>query len=102
MGVESQKVEDFLHCIRMCLEYIGGVPRIIVSDNLKAAVIKPDRYEPNLNKAFADMGNHYNFAVLPARSLHPKDKALVESQVAGYTTVSMPRCASVSSTPCGN
>lgn len=81
MGIESQKVEDFLHCIRMCLEHIGGVPRIIVSDNLKAAVIKPDKYEPNLNKAFADMGNHYNFAVLPARSLHPKDKALVESQV---------------------
>ena len=46
IGVESQKVEDFLHCIRMCLEHIGGVPRIIVSDNLKAAVIKPDKYEP--------------------------------------------------------
>ena len=81
IGIDSQKVEDFLHCIRMCLEYIGGVPRIIVSDNLKAAVIKPDKYEPALNKAFADMGNHYNFAILPARSIHPKDKALVESQV---------------------
>lgn len=79
--VESQKVEDFLHCIRMCLEYLGGVPRIVVSDNLKSAVIKPDKYEPTLNKAFEDMGNHYRFAILPARSLHPKDKALVESQV---------------------
>jgi len=79
--IESQKVEDFLHCIRMCLEYIGGVPKILVSDNLKSAVIKSDTYEPTLNKALEDMGNHYHFAVLPARSLHPKDKALVESQV---------------------
>jgi transposase len=79
--IESQKVEDFLHCIRMCLEHLGGVPKIIVSDNLKSAVIKPDTYEPSLNKAFEDMGNHYNFAIIPARSLHPKDKALVESTV---------------------
>lgn len=79
--IESQKVEDFLYCIRMCLEYIGGVPKIIVPDNLKSAVIKPDTYEPKLNKAFEDMGNHYHFAVIPARSAHPKDKALVESQV---------------------
>jgi len=79
--IESQKVEDFLHCIRMCFEYLGGVPKIIVPDNLKSAVIQPDHYEPTLNKAFEDMGNHYNFAVIPARSLHPKDKALVESSV---------------------
>ncbi len=76
--IESQKVEDFLHCIRMCLEYIGGVPKILVSDNLKSAVIKSDTYEPTLNKALEDMGNHYHFAVLPARSLHPKDKANVK------------------------
>lgn len=79
--VESQKVEDFIHCIRMCLEYLGGVPKILVPDNLKSAVIKADIHEPTLNKALEDMGNHYGFAVIPARSLHPKDKALVESQV---------------------
>lgn len=79
--IESQKVEDFIHCIRMCLEYLGGIPKIIVPDNLKSAVIKADIHEPTLNKALEDMGNHYGFAVIPARSLHPRDKALVESQV---------------------
>ena len=60
---------------------LGGVPSIIVSDNLKSAVVKTDRYEPEINKAFEDMGNHYGFVVIPARSGKPKDKALVENQV---------------------
>ena len=79
--VPSQKIEHFLFGLRMCLESIGGVPKIVVPDNLKSAVIKADRYEPHINKALEDMGNHYGFAVIPARVIHPKDKALVESTV---------------------
>lgn len=79
--VPSQRVEDFIYALRMCLEHLGGVPSIVVPDNLKAAVIKADKYEPELNKVFEDMGNHYGFVSLPARSYHPKDKALVENQV---------------------
>lgn len=65
----------------MCLESIGGVPKIVVPDNLKSAVIKADGYEPRINKALEDMGNHYGFAVIPARVIHPRDKALVESTI---------------------
>lgn len=44
--VPSQRTEDFLFALRMCLEHLGGVPPIVVPDNLKAAVIPPDRHEP--------------------------------------------------------
>jgi hypothetical protein len=79
--VPSQKVEEFLHGISMCLEHLGGVPKILVPDNLKSAVIKADKYEPTLNKALEDMGNYYGFVVVPTRPHAPTHKALVENQV---------------------
>jgi hypothetical protein len=63
------------------LQHLGGSPKILVPDNLKAAVIKADRYEPELNRVMEDFANHYGFVVCPARSRHPKDKAKVENQV---------------------
>ncbi|WP_218565374.1 hypothetical protein [Sphingobacterium multivorum] len=59
----------------------GGVPKAIVPDNLKAAVIKADKYEPVLNQSMEDFANHYGTVVVPARSARPKDKSLVENQV---------------------
>lgn len=79
--VPSQKTEDFLFAIRMCLEHLGGVPPILVPDNLKSAVISNDRHEPKLNKALEDMGNHYRFVVLPCDPKAPTQKALVEDGV---------------------
>lgn len=81
MAVPSQKTEDFLHALQCCLVALGGVPATIVCDNLKSAVIRANRYEPELNQALEDFANHYRAVILPARSLHPKDKALVENQV---------------------
>ena len=81
MCIPSQRVEDFLYAISKCLEAIGGVPKILVTDNLKSAVIKADRYEPTLNKALEDMGNHYHFVTIPCRPYSPTHKALVENQV---------------------
>jgi len=77
----SQSTEDFINCTRECLEYIGGAPEAIVTDNLKAAVIKSSKYEPRLNQAFESFSEHYSTAVLPARAYKPKDKALVEGAV---------------------
>lgn len=76
-----QTTDEFLHALSRCLRNIGGCPKLIVPDNLKAAVIKADRYEPDLNKVMEDFGNHYGAVVLPARVRKPKDKALVENQV---------------------
>ena len=53
------------------------MPPIVVPDNLKSAVITPDRHEPDLNKALQDMGNHYGFTVLPCDPGEPTQKALV-------------------------
>lgn len=79
--VPSQRTEDFVYAVTQCLKHLGGVPRMLVPDNLKAAVIKTDRYEPSLNKVLEDMGNHYGTVVVPARPVHPRDKSNVEGSV---------------------
>lgn len=79
--VPSQKSEDFIFVIRMCLEHLGGAPPILTPDNLKSAVISNDRHEPKLNRALEDMGNHYHFVVLPCDPKAPTQKALVEDKV---------------------
>jgi transposase len=81
MAVHSQSIEDFTYALKCCLKYLGGVPVQIVPDNFKSAVVKANRYEPTINQVLQDMGNHYGFAVTPARVRKPKDKALVEDQV---------------------
>lgn len=81
MAVRSQRTEDFLYALSCALRHLGGSPKILVPDNLKAAVVKTDRYEPELNRLMEDFGNHYGFVVLPARPRSPKDKAAVENQV---------------------
>ncbi len=62
-------------------EYFGGVPEIVVPDNLKSGVSKACRYEPDINPTYHDMAVHYGTAVIPARVRKPKDKAKVEAGV---------------------
>jgi transposase len=81
MAVPSQRSDDFLHALERCLIAIGGVPKMIVCDNLKSGVIKANRYEPEINHALEDFANHYGTTIVPTRSYKPKDKALVENQV---------------------
>jgi len=81
MAVQHQTTEDFLYALSCCLNDFGGSPKIVVPDNLKAAVVKSDRYEPDLNRVMEDFANHYGFVVIPARPGKPKDKASVENQV---------------------
>ena len=62
-------------------EFFGGVPEILVPDNLKAGVTKPNRYEPDINPTYLDLAQHYGTTVIPARPGKPRDKAKVESAV---------------------
>lgn len=78
---QSQKKEDFLQNIVHALNYYGAVPKVLVPDNLKSAVDRASRYEAEINRDLADLGNHYGMAVLPARSRKPRDKAWVERMV---------------------
>ena len=61
--------------------FFGGVPRRLVSDNLKTGVIKPDIYDPLLNRSYAELAAHYGCLIDPARALKPKDKPRVERQM---------------------
>jgi transposase len=63
------------------LDYFQGAPAIIVPDNLKNAITRPCRYEPDLNPTYQEMAAHYGIAVIPARVRKPRDKAKVESGV---------------------
>lgn len=81
IAVKSQKIEDFIYALTKCLGAFGGVPKVLVPDNLKSAVVKSNAYEPTINQALNDFANHYNMTVVPARARKPKDKALVENQV---------------------
>lgn len=77
----SQQKQDFIEACENALHFIGGVPMAIVTDNLKSAVTKSDKYEPTLNETFADFAEHYGTTVLPTRAYRPKDKSLVEGAV---------------------
>jgi transposase len=81
MAVPSQSTDDFLCALSCCLSFLGGCPKILVPDNLKAAVIKADKYEPELNRVMEDFANHYGFVVIPTRVRKPRDKAAVENTV---------------------
>lgn len=81
MAVRSQSISDFLYALGCCLQELGGVPQVLVPDNLKAAVTRASRYEPDINRAMEDFANHYQTTVVPARAGKPRDKALVENQV---------------------
>jgi transposase len=62
-------------------EFMGGAPAIVVPDNLRSAVTKAHRYEPDVNATYAEMATHYQTAVIPARPYKPRDKAQVEAGV---------------------
>lgn len=67
------------------LEFFEGVPLILRPDNLRTAVLKPDKYEPDLNTAMIELAQHYKTVVVPARTKAPRDKNVVEGSV-GYAS----------------
>jgi transposase len=77
----SQNLESFIQGHIHVFEFFGGVPKLLVPDNLKSAVKKSDRYEPVLNRTYREMASHYKCTILPARPLKPRDKAKVEAAV---------------------
>jgi transposase len=80
-AVYSQESLNFIRANENALLNFGGVSAAIVPDNLKSAVTKPNRYEPDINFQYMAFAAHYNTIILPARSGKSKDKALVEGMV---------------------
>ena len=62
-------------------EYFGGVPELIIPDNLLSGVSHACRYEPDINPTYQEMASHYGTAVIPARVRKPRDKAKAEAGV---------------------
>jgi transposase len=77
----TQTLADWIGAHTRALAAIGGVPRLLVPDNTKVAVIKACFYDPQVNRTYSEMAAHYETAVLPARPKKPRDKAKVESCV---------------------
>jgi transposase len=81
MALKSQKQDAFIEGICKALEYFGGVPLSIKSDNLKSAVTKANRYEPTITEALMFLGAHYSTTITASRVYKPRDKASVEKAV---------------------
>ena len=77
----TQTLPDWIDAHVRAIETIGGVPHLLVPDNTKTAVIKACLYDPQVNRAYAEMAAHYGSAILPARPRKPRDKAKVEQAV---------------------
>jgi transposase len=73
----SQSLPDWIGSHVRAFEALGGVPQVLVPDNLKAAVSRSHRYEPELNRTYEALAQHYGVAVVPARAARPRDKAKV-------------------------
>jgi len=74
----QQTAADWVGSIIAALEFIGGVPRLLVPDQPRALIANPDAYEPVTARLVQELGEHYGVAVLPARPGRPQDKAKVE------------------------
>ena len=77
----TQTLPDWTGSHVRAFAYLGGVPQIVVPDNLRSGVTKACRYEPELNPTYANLAQHYGVAVIPARVRKPRDKAKVEAGV---------------------
>lgn len=81
--VYRQTTEAFIRCLENAFCHFGGVPKTLVVDNLKAAVIKADWFDPDLNPKIQAFAEHYGTVVLPTKPRTPRHKGKVERQV-GY------------------
>lgn len=79
--VWRQDTETFIRCCENAYRHFGGVPRTTVVDNLKAAVLDPDWFDPNLNPKMADFARYYGTTVLPTQPARPEHKGKIESGV---------------------
>lgn len=80
-ATRTQRVHDFVDSHVRALEFFGGVPRKLVPDQLKSGVTRACRYEPETQRTYEELAQHYGTAVVPARPAHPRDKAKVEVAV---------------------
>jgi transposase len=77
----SEALPDWICAHVNAFAYLGGVPKVVVCDNLKAGVTTASRYEPGVNRTYQELAAHYGTTVMPTRPRKPRDKAKVEGAV---------------------
>lgn len=80
-ALRSQELVHWVEAHVHALEFFAAAPAICVPDNLRSAVTRAHRYEPEINLTFQEFAEHYSMAVIPARAGKPRDKAKVEAAV---------------------
>lgn len=79
--VNDQKVETFLMCHINAFRNFGGVPKLVRIDNLKAAILEANFYEPVYQRAYKAMSEHYGYEIIPCRVRKPQEKGKVEAGI---------------------
>lgn len=79
--VPRQNTESFLRCLENGFRAFGGVPKTLNIDNLKAAVLKADWYDPELNPKLAEFCRHYGTVVMACRVRTPEHKGKTENNI---------------------
>jgi len=79
--VYDQRVETFIGCHEKAFCYFGGVPGTVRIDNLKAAILQANFYEPIYQRLYLNFASHYGFKIIPCRIYRPNDKGKVESGI---------------------
>ena len=77
-ATRTQRGHDFIASHVHAFNELGGVPAAVVPDQLKSGVTLACRYEPGIQRTYEELARHYGTTVLPARPMHPRDKAKVE------------------------
>ena len=80
-AIARQTTEGFVRCLENAWRHFGGVPAVLVLDNLKAAVTKADWFDPDLNPKVVSFARHYGVAILPTRPASPREKGKIESGI---------------------
>ncbi len=80
-AVWRQDTESFLRCLENAFRHFGGVCKTVVVDNLKAAVLHADWFDPELNPKLVEFARYYATAVLPTKPRTPQHKGKVEAGV---------------------
>ncbi|EHR9219904.1 IS21 family transposase, partial [Escherichia coli] len=78
---EGQDMMSWLNAHSRCLTFLGGVPKLLIPDNLRSTVKKADRYEPVINDSYQALAEHYGTVIIPARPRKPEDKPKAENGV---------------------
>lgn len=91
-AVDTQKREDLVRCVTDCLGWLGGVPKAMVADNMKAVVAKGHKYAPLINKTLKDLALHYGCVIDPTRPYHRRTRPWSKGLSGWCTNACFIRC----------